>query len=207
MGIPLIIDHSSSYEEMIKLLSMAKGVDLETFDAKGARSLMNLYMEIQQRDVLLTLNEKGQADKFSQKVEIIITDLTRNARWLETQRRYPNGTIVSKLQEFTIRETRKRGESGLKAAQRGLLEELHYVPYSHSELQLLHEPESKNTSKSSVYPGILSTVTTTRFEMHTERFPCRQGEQVIILKDYGGKRNPLNDNWVETEIRAFSLAA
>lgn len=51
-----------TYEAMIELLSKAKGVNLETFDWKGNKSLADLHREIEERDVTLHIHEQtGEA--------------------------------------------------------------------------------------------------------------------------------------------------
>jgi hypothetical protein len=136
--------------------------------------------------------------------------------WLETQREYPNGVVIKKWQYFTIRETRLPGESALEAVTRGLRQELGYFPLE-SEVIIWGFADEISRHESTVYPGILSIVTTQQCEIRSEMFYRRDGH---VIKDYSDDRKVIefredgpeskddesdakDDGWVKTIIRSF----
>src|SRR4051812_36004981 len=105
------VDHTSSFEDVVNMLSRgidAKGkpIDVKNFDQLSAKTIFDLYLETQKRDVILQLNsETGRVERFAQSVMVLILNTEFNIHWLEVSRRYPSGRVIHKEQEFTIRET------------------------------------------------------------------------------------------------------
>jgi hypothetical protein len=192
-------------------------IDLETFDIAGARTLMDLFHEVRSRDVFLLYNPvTGRAGRYAQNVTVLITNIVMGLVWLETQREYPNGVVIKKWQYFTIRETRLPGESALEAVTRGLRQELGYFPLE-SEVIIWGFADEISRHESTVYPGILSIVTTQQCEIRSEMFYRRDGH---VIKDYSDDRKVIefredgpeskddesdakDDGWVKTIIRSF----
>lgn len=202
------IDHTSSYEDFLRLMSAGKTktgkpINLEAFMRNSAKTLRDLYEETQQRDVIVQRDpDTCRIHRISQNVTILVSNPEIFTTWLEVERAYPSGKRIKKLQEFTIRETRKRGETPEECALRGLQEELGFVPIG-GEFKFWEEGgEIISTYDSTVYKDVETHVTTLRGEVISSRF---SPGDLVVMKDFGGKA-PANDNegWVETTIRAFS---
>ena len=171
MDIPSRIDHTSSSEEMIRLLERAEGVDLRTLD-KGERGLEELWQEIQERDMILSLNETdNRADYLAWSTRIEIFDHLRKLYWVQIGRRIKNR--VWKGEKFALRETRKRNETSKETAIRVLKEEAGIELLETEELTLLMDPtsiEATEVYESSAYQGLRAVKTYTDFSLVTSRF-------------------------------------
>lgn len=210
MSILLTANHESSYGQICEILE-AGGANLNTFDDEGAKTFLDLSREVKNRDVVLTFDTTSwRTKRHAQSIKIIVTDPIRQLRWLEVERRFPNGKVIKKVQEFAIRETRKREESPQECAIRALKEEVKFVPRpSLDSLRILEEPEWIDEYESTVYAHMDSVVTSLQYELHTSNF-ARKMKQLesglITVRDYGDAGDvPGNDNWVETDIRAFPI--
>lgn len=172
------LSYGSSFEDMLELLSSG-GIDITDFDQRGNKTLKDLYKEVAERDVVLFKDPvSGRIVRHALSVKLIIK--TSDAWLLETKRVYANGTEVQMIREWSISETRKRGEDALDCAIRGVYEELGVIVGDPTELKnrLVFDEETEHESK--VYPGLLSRVVIRRFEWH---MPRRIHEHGTIVRD------------------------
>jgi hypothetical protein len=200
------IDHTSSYRDLVALLALGRDadgnlIDVKTFDRRSAKTKFDLFREVHFRDVIIRLNEvSGRVERIAKNVSVIITNPALNLIWFEVSRRYPSGVFIPRIQEFTIRETRKIEETPLKAAIRGLAEELNFWPRE-NEIRIWGDGDVIHTHESTVYEGVRSVVTSRQFEVKSDAF-FRPKE--LIVKDYGEAEHIGNgESWVESTIRSF----
>lgn len=185
-----MLHEAKTRTELVDLLSRGKGIDVNTFDEVGLKSIDDLLKEWNERDVDLILNSRRELVRSAVSVKILIW--CADFHLLETRRIYREGQVVEKLQEFTISETVKRGESLFKAAIRGLIEELNMFEFDLSKLKQAQQIyQDKDYHPSTVYPGVFSEVTSFRFELEVPKpFDLKLGRVV-------------KDNGVETHLEWF----
>jgi len=142
-----------SYRDMLTFL-LGRGVDIDTFDSRSKKSLAQLHREIADRDVVLTYDKKNKRIlRTAMSVKILIK--AGGYQLHEVKRKYANGQVLEHLREWSISETRKREESVLDAAVRGLREECE-LDVRHDQLTPWHEYDVIDIHQSKVYEGITS---------------------------------------------------
>ncbi len=179
------------YQEMIDFLREG-GIDTETFDNRGAKTLKDLFIEIQSRevDLMLRLHEqKMRPARFAKSSKVLIR--TKAECLVETHRIYPNGLRVEKTiggtngslpSRWTVSETATKDETPLQTILRGLWQELKFDLMSPKELLRVPPHTLFDVHESSVYPGLLTVNLTTWFEwLIKERF----GDDTMVIEDYG----------------------
>jgi hypothetical protein len=203
------VDHASTPEHFLHVLSLGEGIDLAHFDQASVKPLRLLYQETQRRDVVLMFNPRtGRVERHAQSVRTRIYELQAQRVWYEVARTYPSGRVIKKKKDFSTSETRKRGESSIDCAVRCNLEEMKpiwenigFMP-SASELTPKFEPDQVDAHESSVYSGIRSIVTIQWFDLYLDFHnpAVSLGEEILILKDVSGDGLDSED-WVKTYLQ------
>lgn len=224
------VDNTSSEEELLQLLSLDEGIDLQNWTYKGRKarkSLQKLILEIRDRDVSLIWNpETGRVERHAQIIKILMRNPELMLVWLEVGRRYPEGepliyggddSLLSllALPDWSVRGTRRRGELAWDAAWREMGEELADlfkkldrwpVPSDLVEMKLFPlkgntwGPGADEPDKHESTVYPLLTKNSTSFFELT--LPWLPGEDILIL-DTGGLE-VTNDNWVESILKCSS---
>lgn len=212
MDISSEINHTSSFEEMIRFLEARNGIDLLTFD-QGEKTLEDLYDEICQRDVVLRPNqEDNRAERCAMSVRIDVFDPVRRLNWSEVYRRFSkNRRIIPSHRTYAIRETRKRIETFEEARERALLEErnFRFMPEV-DRYEPLATFADVERYESTVYRGIRTVNSYTAAQLVTERFATQReiNRGLIVITDRGGVNdNQRPDKWSKSYVQAFPLAA
>lgn len=160
------------------------GVDTETFDSRAHKTLSNLYHEVKEGDVVLRIGIDGRIRRVAQSVRVLIHN--GEMALCEVSREYTHSGFISReRRDYTVSETRQRGERERDAAVRGLAEELNITLGDHR--QLIPDPQYQlqmpKERPSSVYPDIISAVTVTKYDLVLERiFP-----KGCVVEDRGTK--------------------
>lgn len=166
----LTIDHTFSREDVRNILSLGKGVDIDTFDT-GLKTFDDLYEELQEQEVKLYLNRgTHQIVRFALNVKLLIR--TPHECFYETKRVYCPGnpakrTEIKARQKWSISETRKRTETPLDAVKRGFREELGRWELIDTAFfnQLSWFEDLAPDRPSRVYRGLISRAVTTYFTL------------------------------------------
>src|SRR3989344_4031273 len=138
------------YPDMLMLLQ-GRGVDTKNW----LKSPRQLHKEIEERDVVLAYDPKiGRLVRVALSVKILI--IAQGYQLHEVKREYQNGTVIEKVREWSISETRKRGEKVPDAAIRGLWEECDLI-IRPDQLITFYRADEIDTHESSVYRGTVST--------------------------------------------------
>lgn len=158
-----------SWDLFIEFLTHG-GVVVETFDSRAHKTLADLYNEVKEGDVVLTYGKDRRVRRIAQSVRVLI----HNGEFAlcEISREYTHsGHVAHERRDYTVSETRQRGERELDAAVRGLEEELGFK--LGDPAQLIADPQHllQETKEhvSSVYPDIISAGTTTKYDLILER--------------------------------------
>lgn len=172
-----------TYEAMLQLLSEG-GVDVENFDRDSRKTLRQLYEEIQSKDVVLFRDKQtGRIRRVALSVKIHIR--TKGFALYEMSRTYRDGTTLEQPKEWSISETRKRGESVTEAALRGLKEECNLtVTAEELEIEKLAAPDRIDIHESTAYKGLQSCVLTQDVGLTLPRQLWRDG---LTIEDNGMK--------------------
>lgn len=187
-----------SYDQMIEFLRH-HDVDLDTFDARGAKSLKQLHEELQSEARLAYDEAMKRVCRTSNSVRITVTAEGRRYSLRETERVYPNGHRVPKGSDWTVSETRKWHETPNEAAIRCLKEEcgLRVPP---QRLEIPHwsksTPGGFEMHPSSVYPDLWTYTVVDWIEVHLKR-PWKRMARTI--DDCGVKITLV---WVDRSSRA-----
>lgn len=202
MSDKLTFDPSLSFEEMVAFVAQGKGIDLAAFNT-SPKGLRDLYKEVTRREILLVRDTDGLIKRIVKNVKIVIVDPARSRTWIEVARSYPNGTIVTKEQEYAIRETCKYQEEPFNAAVRGLAKELGYhfgVSEPSAALVLLPIGRKNPDYPSSVYPGIITSATSYWYVLTITEFMAE--DMYKVRKDDEDNDGDPNA-WVEIHIVAI----
>lgn len=173
-----------SWDLFIEFLTHG-GVDVGTFDSRAHKTLADLFLEVKEGDVVLTHGTDGRVRRIAQSVRVLI----HNGQFAlcETSREYTHsGYIANEQRNYTVSETRQRGERELDAAVRGLKEELGFILGDPAQLIVdpQHLLQQTNERPSSVYPDIISAGTTTKYDLILERQIYPNG---FVVVDRGTK--------------------
>lgn len=169
-----------TYDEMLLLLQKG-GIDTETFDAISRKTLVQLYEEVQSRDVVLLFNEKTQrVIRCALTVAILIRVPSEGYQLRETGREFRNGTAIHILKEWSMSETCKRGEEMLQAASRGIREELglEVDPLQFMQATKIWQQDFLSY-ESTAYSGIRSHVMVQRLMLDLPERPWKEMTRVI----------------------------
>lgn len=163
------------YADMLMLLQ-GRGVDTENFDKLSRKTLCQLHKEIEERDVVLAYDKKiCRLVRVAMSVKVLI--IAEGYQLNEVKREYRNGSSIGKTKEWSISETRKRGENVSDAAIRGLREECG-LKIRPDQLTILSLADEIDTHESSVYAGIVSSVCIQHVRLELPRMPWK-GNRVI----------------------------
>jgi|GEM_PF-6392226 hypothetical protein len=193
-----------SFEDMIKLLSFAKGVDLATFDDRGMKTLRQLHGQIRGKDVKALIVPSDAASDLREfvgrlllvrmSVKVLIT--AEGYQLLETKRVYKKGTEMielDNLKSHSVSESRKIGESTVRAAARGLWEEFRLLIGQGRFKALSDGDEVLPVRESTAYPGILVQEVIQRFSLELPRRPWKRGK---VFRDDGAK---IHTKWFQLD--------
>ncbi len=185
-----------NYEEMIDLLRSG-GIDVDTFDTRSAKSLSDLYKEIEDREITLHIH-KDRVTRVALTVKIMI--VIGGIEYIRQLKRvYPSGKEVVRKGFASITETRRRGESSYTAVIRGMqeecgiaIDETHIrIPSPETRLYLsenygIDDPQQEvDEHESTVYEGLITIGHVEYFEVHLPSRPWP--EDVRIIDDCGVK--------------------
>lgn len=168
------MSHGIRYDEMLMLLK-GRGINVDTFDQVSRKTLRQLHEEIEERDVVLGYDKKlGRVIRTALSVKVLI--IAEGFQLLEIKREHRDGTVIEKLKQWSISETRKRGELVFDAAVRGLSEECG-LTVRPEELTEIRELREMNIHESSAYAGLMSAEFTDYVTLKLEKMPW-QGDRV-----------------------------
>ncbi|OGG50730.1 hypothetical protein A2763_02290 [Candidatus Kaiserbacteria bacterium RIFCSPHIGHO2_01_FULL_54_36] len=185
-----------TYAQMLEFLSEGRGptgrkINLATYDRRSTKTLADLFAEIRGSEVQLHYTSTGRVVRVALGVAIFVTVLRCNARYCEIQREYVRKKrIIPKVKSSTISETRKRGESDVEAAVRGLRQELG-LQIRRDQLDTTFTAShwdgrsEFSEHESSVYADILSVTQVQQIGLDLEALPWP--EEVRIIDDTGTK--------------------
>ncbi len=198
------IDDGSSFEDMMRLLSKSRHVNIKEFDGLLNKTFAHLYEEVHEREVRLAYDERSdRIYRFALGIKVLFQNFLEGLELREVSRRFSNGNEVLPPPElwvhsggWTVRGTRKRGEYANACALRECEEELqgHFMGKLDSK-RLVPDPSKLHMSKSvyehesTVYPGIMSVTTTEFFvygteESCTKSFNFYDGTAEIFVEPY-----------------------
>ncbi len=168
--------------------------DLQTFNAKGFKSLFDLWKEISRQEVIAKFELGKRPVRIARSTRTLFLDKHREWCLLEMRRRYekkylePTLTtpklqkqkfIDSKNKDWTFSETCLKGEDAYDTVIRGAKEELK-IDIPRDELKKISINEMSSLRESRVYYGWDSLVFTQNFIWETDRyFPNR----LPVVKD------------------------
>lgn len=173
------------------------GMNVETFDEDGHKTLEELEMELDSRDITLTnevIDGRVRAVRVALNVKVLVS--SRIGTLCEVGRHFRprvgyNRSILWAFKTWGLSETRKRKETALEAAIRGFYEE-HGLRIAKDKLRPLHGPDEPNTHDSTVYGNfsrcpLVSRVYSQFFALHQHEPICgdgtiRDGHDLIFLK-------------------------
>jgi hypothetical protein len=185
-------------EGMLQCLR-AGGVNVDTFDEDGYKSLDDLFREIVTRDVTLTnarINGRMRAVRTAFNVKVLVSselgtlcELGRHYHVKDGYRR----PVLWAFKPWGLSETRKRDETIKEAAIRGFHEEHRGLVVSEDELRPLDGPDEPDTHDSTVYANtskvpVVSRVYTQYLAFHREAAICPSqdalpdGSDLIFVK-------------------------
>lgn len=178
----LIMDHLSSFEGMLHFLSLDSKIDLSAFGKPGNKTLEELHAELTEREVKLLFDPTlRRIVRYAFSTKTLI--LTPKEELNETMRLYRGNKQYIQRHRWSVSETRRRTETPVEAARRGIREEL---GYDYPEAMFLLMPASRGEDveehESKVYPGLVSRVAMSRFEVHIEERIYPLGK---IVEDHG----------------------
>ncbi|MBU2158885.1 hypothetical protein KKD81_02470 [Patescibacteria group bacterium] len=206
MGYIPAIDHTSSYEDFLRLMREARtktgeSINLETYDAESPESLLELYTSTQNRDVIIQLHPQMQhVMRFCQNLTALVENTRLRTTWFEVSRARPSGKTVRAKRPFTFRETRKKGELPKDTLFRMFREEFPEFTPLESEIKFDYGPETIHPPyDSSAYLHVITHATTVEVNIVSDRFDIGRER---TFRDYGG-REPSDNNWVDITLRAF----
>lgn len=145
-------------------------VNTKTFDSRAHKTLSNLYHEVKDGDVVLRIGIDGRIRRVAQSIRVLIHN--GEMALCEVSREYTHSGFVShERRDYTVSETRQRGEHETQAAVRGLYEELEFI--LGDSKQLIMDPQYQlqmpKERPSSVYPDIISAGTASKYDLILER--------------------------------------
>ena len=167
-----------SIELVDLLLSMAEGVDPDTFDDLSLKTKQQLAKEITDKEVRLWIDPATrQLYRFARNVRVLI--VSRGLFLIETGRGYPKPVpplhgigpprleLVTKMKEMpqTYTETRKLGELASATAVRGVTEEGKPLPPG-AKVEVVNQGETHTNAPSRVYHNIISVTSTIKVQIH-----------------------------------------
>ena len=182
------------YNDMLSLLRKG-GVDTDTFDARSAKSLQDLYTEISSKEVVLQIY-KGRACRVALTVKILIV-INKREYIRQLKRVYPNGKSVHRGGIASISETRIRGEHLTHTVKRGMLEECGIVIddtqirsptiedhlFMSDNFGISELMQKVDEHDSTVYEGVLSVSSVDLFEVHLAERPWQ--DEIRVIDDNG----------------------
>jgi hypothetical protein len=185
------IGESASLQETVDFLSTGDGVDVNSFDELGNKTIEGLHHEITGKDVVLRKHlVTRRIIRCAQSAKLIIKNPEEKHHLLEVSREYPNGNVVQIYKKddpfrtwYSLSETRKRGELAIMGAIRGVQEELGIGIFDISELTPIGHLEIPDFHKSSAYPGLWSLVYNRWFEWNTWQLSIQ--EELPKIPDNG----------------------
>ena len=177
---------------MLELLSSGRGVNVDTFDGEGYRSLAELYEEINSaKDLRLFRTEDDEIQEVRFGVRVSIT--VGHTPYYEIGRRFRrNKKILWKLKDHTASESRHIDEIPIDTAWRCVKEEVG-VEVDPSLLRLRpriseylhHGGDEISIHRSSVYPGIRAITFFRVYDLNLPEAPPRLSRRFNILPDTG----------------------
>lgn len=121
----------TEFKEMLYLLGQGRFLsgdpfDPEVFEERSDKSLLDLFREQLEQDSTLAIDPEGYIRRFALSTKTLIYNPAQGMALREVQRMYTRTMRTQKTGAapyWSIRETRKRGETAKDAAIRGYLEE------------------------------------------------------------------------------------
>jgi hypothetical protein len=176
----IMTDHTFSFEDVLHFLSQDPTIDLSAFGKPGKKTLEDLYEEHTEREVRLIFDPHlRRIVRYAFSTKTLLQ--TPKHEFVETMRLYRANSPYVKRQRWTVSETRKRTETPVESAQRGVREELGYE-YPKEIFLPRGIGEDVEEHESKVYPGLVSRVAMSHFEVHLSEKIYPQGK---IVEDHG----------------------
>ena len=190
-----------SYEEMLALLREG-GIDTDTFDQKSLKTLKQLHDEIVAFDIVLVHDHmRGRISRVATTVRVRITAQEDHFLLVEKKRVHPNGERSRENFDYSISETRKRGEGTSAAVVRGVWEECGIVINEGMvEYNAWYWPTRRESYyPSSTYNGIW---TFAMYDVANVKLPCLPWKAKIV-EDNGVQ---IHLEWIElTDLATSAL--
>lgn len=127
----LVYKKSLGLHEAVKFRMMMSrlrrwGIDVDSFDKRSRKNLLDLYWETHEKEVVLTYErETGRVVRSPLTVWILVWIPSESVYLCEVRREYRNGKVVwGDDRRRSVRGTRRRGELAIAAVVREVFEEL-----------------------------------------------------------------------------------